>query len=98
MSLRGATPRSNLVARASLLRFARKDRRGAFKTPFKRVCEKPSFVIAIYHAPVERHLQIKMVSPRLMVRQARHERVPGPFVLSWSQGERLFSEKRSDGI
>ena len=27
------------------------------------------------------------VCPRLMVRQAHHERVSGPFVLSWSKGE-----------
>ena len=30
---------------------------------------------------------MKMGSPRLMVRLAHHERVPGPFVLSRSKGE-----------
>ena len=47
-------------------------------------------VIASFHAPVERHRKMKMGSPRLMVRQPHHERVPGPFVLNRSKGGRAL--------
>ena len=44
-------------------------RQGALRTPNER-----TDVSASYHAPVERHRQMKMDFPLLMVRRAHHER------------------------
>jgi len=54
---------------------------------------KTTYVIPSYHAPVGRHRQMKMAYPRLMVRQAHHERLGSRSSWACRMANGLFSEQ-----